>query len=194
MRASTRGAPRYPCAPATPGHERFRLGLSTTMSFPTASTSSAPAAPGAGQRDPETYLAQALTSPHLPAELKPFYEAFDRFYRNRSVHSLRPRVPLSLFVGCSRRQGPGLHWVVCHLRVLGSRERSGRGRTDIASSGIIPGAAGRTALFQSRAGTRTGSPRASVQLNPPSTELTSLVQLPSVSLPPRPTPRPRAHL
>ncbi|GAA5866077.1 hypothetical protein JCM3774_000018 [Rhodotorula dairenensis] len=54
------------------------------MSFPTASTSSAPGG-GAGQqqRDPETYLAQALTSPHLPAELKPFYEAFDRFYRNR---------------------------------------------------------------------------------------------------------------
>ncbi|POY72842.1 hypothetical protein BMF94_4097 [Rhodotorula taiwanensis] len=51
------------------------------MSYPTASTSSGGGSQG--QRDPETYLAQALTSPHLPSELKPFYEAFDRFWRNR---------------------------------------------------------------------------------------------------------------
>lgn len=64
------------------------------MSFPTASTSSSAPAGGTEQqqqqRDPETYLAQALTSPHLPSELKPFYEAFDRFYRNRSVLPRRP--------------------------------------------------------------------------------------------------------
>ncbi|KAL8278243.1 hypothetical protein RQP46_009416 [Phenoliferia psychrophenolica] len=34
-------------------------------------------------RDPATYLAQALTTPGLPAELKPFYEAFSRFYENK---------------------------------------------------------------------------------------------------------------
>ncbi|GAA6001587.1 proteasome regulatory particle lid subunit RPN9 [Rhodotorula paludigena] len=33
--------------------------------------------------DPQTYLAQALTSPQLPDELKPFYHAFERFYANR---------------------------------------------------------------------------------------------------------------
>lgn len=35
--------------------------------------------------DPQTYLAQALTSPQLPDELKPFYHAFERFYANRRV-------------------------------------------------------------------------------------------------------------
>lgn len=56
------------------------------MSFASASTSSAPNQDAQQQqRDPETYLAQALTSPHLPKELRPFYEAFDRFWRNRSV-------------------------------------------------------------------------------------------------------------
>lgn len=35
--------------------------------------------------DPQTYLAQALTSPQLPEELKPFYQAFERFYSNKYV-------------------------------------------------------------------------------------------------------------
>jgi 26S proteasome regulatory subunit N9 len=30
--------------------------------------------------DPTTYLTQALTHPQLPEELKPYYEAFQRFY------------------------------------------------------------------------------------------------------------------
>jgi 26S proteasome regulatory subunit N9 len=33
--------------------------------------------------DPSTYLAQALTNPNLPQELKPFYEAFERFYSHK---------------------------------------------------------------------------------------------------------------
>ncbi|BGP03135.1 26S proteasome regulatory subunit [Rhodotorula toruloides] len=33
--------------------------------------------------DPQTYIAQALTSPQLPDELKPFYQAFERFWSNR---------------------------------------------------------------------------------------------------------------
>lgn len=33
--------------------------------------------------DPQTYLTQALSNPHLPQELKPFYEAFQRFYDNK---------------------------------------------------------------------------------------------------------------
>ncbi|GAA5962949.1 hypothetical protein JCM21900_005354 [Sporobolomyces salmonicolor] len=33
--------------------------------------------------DPQVYLAQALTSAQLPEELKPFYEAFERFYSHR---------------------------------------------------------------------------------------------------------------
>ena len=35
--------------------------------------------------DPQTYLAQALTSPQLPEELKPFYQAFERFHTNKCV-------------------------------------------------------------------------------------------------------------
>ncbi|GAA5860925.1 hypothetical protein JCM8547_003890 [Rhodosporidiobolus lusitaniae] len=38
--------------------------------------------------DPETYLAQALSSPQLPQELRPFYEAFQRFYQNRLWYQL----------------------------------------------------------------------------------------------------------
>ncbi|GAA5915253.1 hypothetical protein JCM6882_003384 [Rhodosporidiobolus microsporus] len=38
--------------------------------------------------DPETYLTQALTSPQLPQELRPFYEAFQRFYVNRLWYQL----------------------------------------------------------------------------------------------------------
>ncbi|KAK4051391.1 hypothetical protein OIV83_002875 [Microbotryomycetes sp. JL201] len=33
--------------------------------------------------DPQTYLAQALSSNSLPAELKPYYEAFQRFYSHK---------------------------------------------------------------------------------------------------------------
>ncbi|BGP27334.1 26S proteasome regulatory subunit [Rhodotorula toruloides] len=33
--------------------------------------------------DPQTYIAQALTSPQLPDEFKPFYQAFERFWSNR---------------------------------------------------------------------------------------------------------------
>ncbi|BGP35035.1 26S proteasome regulatory subunit [Rhodotorula toruloides] len=33
--------------------------------------------------DPQTYLGQALTSPQLPDEFKPFYQAFERFWSNR---------------------------------------------------------------------------------------------------------------
>ncbi|CEQ43232.1 SPOSA6832_05144 [Sporobolomyces salmonicolor] len=33
--------------------------------------------------DPQVYLAQALTSAQLPEELKPFYQAFERFYSHR---------------------------------------------------------------------------------------------------------------
>ncbi|BGO95186.1 hypothetical protein NBRC10512_000969 [Rhodotorula toruloides] len=33
--------------------------------------------------DPQMYLTQALTSPQLPDELKPFYQAFERFWSNR---------------------------------------------------------------------------------------------------------------
>ncbi|BGP19739.1 hypothetical protein JCM10213_004387 [Rhodosporidiobolus nylandii] len=38
--------------------------------------------------DPEAYLAQALSSPQLPGELRPFYEAFSRFYSNRLWYQL----------------------------------------------------------------------------------------------------------
>ncbi|GAA5840507.1 hypothetical protein JCM11251_007606 [Rhodosporidiobolus azoricus] len=38
--------------------------------------------------DPETYLTQALTSPQLPQELRPFYEAFQRFHANRLWYQL----------------------------------------------------------------------------------------------------------
>ncbi|GAA6044386.1 hypothetical protein JCM8097_002080, partial [Rhodosporidiobolus ruineniae] len=38
--------------------------------------------------DPETYLTQALTSPQLPQELKPFYQAFQRFHANRLWYQL----------------------------------------------------------------------------------------------------------
>ncbi|GAA6024041.1 hypothetical protein JCM10207_004499 [Rhodosporidiobolus poonsookiae] len=38
--------------------------------------------------DPQTYLAQALTSPQLPADLKPFFEALQRFYDNRLWYQL----------------------------------------------------------------------------------------------------------
>lgn len=33
--------------------------------------------------DPQTYLAKSLTNPSLPTELKPFYEAFDKFYQHK---------------------------------------------------------------------------------------------------------------
>ncbi|GAA5931010.1 PCI domain-containing protein [Sporobolomyces koalae] len=33
--------------------------------------------------EPQVYLSQALSSPQLPQELKPFYQAFERFYSNR---------------------------------------------------------------------------------------------------------------
>ncbi|KAK4704781.1 26S proteasome regulatory subunit N9, partial [Phenoliferia sp. Uapishka_3] len=39
-------------------------------------------------RDPVTYLATALSSPGLPSELKPFYEAFSRFYDNKLWYQL----------------------------------------------------------------------------------------------------------
>lgn len=38
--------------------------------------------------DPQMYLTQALTSPQLPDELKPFYQAFERFWSNRCVTTL----------------------------------------------------------------------------------------------------------
>ncbi|GAA5903074.1 proteasome regulatory particle lid subunit RPN9 [Sporobolomyces salmoneus] len=38
--------------------------------------------------EPQVYLAQALSSPQLPQELKPFYQAFERFYSNRLWYQL----------------------------------------------------------------------------------------------------------
>ncbi|GAA5838152.1 hypothetical protein JCM3766R1_001841 [Sporobolomyces carnicolor] len=38
--------------------------------------------------EPQVYLAQALSSPQLPQDLKPFYQAFERFYSNRLWYQL----------------------------------------------------------------------------------------------------------
>ncbi|GAA5900747.1 hypothetical protein JCM8208_004601 [Rhodotorula glutinis] len=38
--------------------------------------------------EPQVYLAQALSSPQLPEELKPFYQAFERFHTNKLWYQL----------------------------------------------------------------------------------------------------------
>ncbi|SCV69735.1 BQ2448_1129 [Microbotryum intermedium] len=40
------------------------------------------------QSDASVYLARQLSSPSLPRELKPFYQAFDRFYNNKLWYQL----------------------------------------------------------------------------------------------------------
>ncbi|BGP11053.1 26S proteasome regulatory subunit [Rhodotorula toruloides] len=50
--------------------------------------------------DPQMYLTQALTSPQLPDELKPFYQAFERFWSNRLWFQLTRTIE-SFFAGPS---------------------------------------------------------------------------------------------
>jgi hypothetical protein len=80
--------------------------------------------------DPSTYLAQAMTNPHLPQELKPFYEAFERFYNHRYVRSsqrwggVRKRMGWRRVVWCRREEGCSTHRAVERELMILSRVRS----------------------------------------------------------------------